>query len=100
MNGQLYVIDTNYVNYAVLFGCGMVNDNKNSHGVWIVSRNRTLSQEYVTKSFDALKRSKIVTKPLAITKQTNCSVSTASTTTKSPVTTTEGNDYDDGFAIF
>jgi hypothetical protein len=81
------VIETNYVNYAVLYGCGLVNGKESSNGVWILGRNQTLPIEYVTKAIEALKRSKIVTKPFIVTNQSNCSF-----VPRSPIQKTDEND--------
>lgn len=86
------------MNFAVVYACGMINGKTSSQSVWIFGRNRTLQQEYITKSLEALKTSKIVFKSLVSTSQNNCSVPLKATTKKTDnVTTTAVSTTTDDF---
>ena len=71
-----------------MYACGMVNGKTSSQSAWILGRNRTLQQEWITKSLDALKTSKIMSKSLITTNQINCTVPLKATTRKVDIVTT------------
>ena len=46
---KYYVIDTDYKNYAIGFGCAYVPYNGKVEVTWVYGRETTLSDEYVNK---------------------------------------------------
>lgn len=82
MEGHLYIIETNYVDFALVYACGMMNRNSSSQMIWILGRNKTLQPEYITKSLEALKASKIVAKSWTKTSHNDCSVVEQNPTTE------------------
>lgn len=54
IDGYIYILDTNFNNYAVVFACGTINKRQNGQMAWILSRSRSLQPEYLSKSLDVL----------------------------------------------
>lgn len=73
VDGFIYILDTNYLNYAVAFACGLINKRQNGQMLWILSRTRSLQQGFLDQAMAALNRSSIQTRSLVASDQTNCS---------------------------
>ena len=71
--GTLFVLDTNYLNYAVIYACGVLN-KVHSQMVWILSRSRSLQAQFLNASLDALKKNNLPVNNLMLSDQSNCPV--------------------------
>jgi len=65
----LIILDTDYVNYAVVFSCAEFFNFTSIHYAWIFSRTRTLSAEFKAKSIQAFTKAEVDTVPLIVTDQ-------------------------------
>ena len=71
-SARFYILDTDYQNYLVGFGCKDVAYMMNMQMAFIWGRERELSEEFVTKAYDVFKSSKISTSELEKSEQSRC----------------------------
>lgn len=69
---SFYVLDTDYKNYLVGFGCKTIGYLVNLQMAFIWSRENSLDDEYITKAYDVFRKYKISTKELQKSEQLNC----------------------------
>jgi hypothetical protein len=67
-----YILDTDYQNYLVGFGCKDVAYMMNMQMAFIWGRERELSNEYISKAYDVFKHNKISTSELEKSEQSRC----------------------------
>jgi hypothetical protein len=68
----LTVVDTDYKNYAVFYGCGTFFGYASVNFAWIYTRQQNASLPIVGKAMDALKRQNIDTDSLLDSVQIGC----------------------------
>lgn len=71
-SAKFYILDTDYDNYLVGFGCKNIAYMMNLQMAFVWGREKELSAEYVAKVFDVLKNNKISTSDLEKSEQINC----------------------------
>jgi hypothetical protein len=73
MNFEFAIIDTDYVNFGVTYGCGKLSGFR-IQLTWILSRTRTLSKSLYNRAINALKQKKLPYKQLKNVTQTSCPI--------------------------
>lgn len=58
IDGYIYVLETNFQNYAVIMACGIVN-KRDGLMVWILGRSSYLTSQYLNRTHEVLKENKI-----------------------------------------
>lgn len=71
-SATFYLLDTDYQNYLVGFGCKDVAYMMNMQMAFIWGRERELSDEYIAKAYDVFKNNKISTSELEKSEQSHC----------------------------
>ncbi|CAG9797460.1 unnamed protein product [Chironomus riparius] len=71
-SATFYILDTDYHNYIVGFGCKDVAYMVNMQMAIIWGRERELSDVYISKAYDVLKNNKISTAGLEKSEQSRC----------------------------
>lgn len=70
LDGILQILDTDYSNYAVILGCGRIRKisfntaSEFGHMVWILSRNQTLNDKYLSLAYETLSKNNLPAKTL------------------------------------
>lgn len=72
VESQYAIIATDYSNWAVTYACGKFA-GFSAKMVWIISRTRTMSQEFMIQAIAALNNQNLPTQQLVPTDQNNCS---------------------------
>ena len=58
IDGYIYVLETNFHNYAVMMACGIIN-KRDGLMVWILGRSSYLRTNYLNRTHEVLKQNKI-----------------------------------------
>lgn len=72
-NGSIFVLDTNYLNYAVVYGCGILNKVQKVNTIWILSRSRTLLPAFQQLVLNSMNLNNLTASKLVQSDQSNCS---------------------------
>ena len=72
VNATLKVVDTDYKNYAVIYSCGDFYEFSSLQYVWIYSRSRNISKNYLDMANSTLNKNHIDTSPLVNSDQSYC----------------------------
>ncbi|KAG5675511.1 hypothetical protein PVAND_005407 [Polypedilum vanderplanki] len=84
LEGFIFILDTDYNNYAVVLGCGSIGKKSvqisttYGHSVWILSRTSSLADSFIARINDTLKQNNL-SLALRKTSQTNCDFITTTT---------------------
>lgn len=71
-SAKFYILETDYQNYLVGFGCKDVAYMVNMQMAFIWGRERELSDDYIVKAYDVFKNNKISTSELEKSDQSRC----------------------------
>ncbi|XP_017465555.1 PREDICTED: apolipoprotein D-like [Rhagoletis zephyria] len=69
-----WVLSTDYVNYSVVYSCQTAGGSSHYTIVWILTREQSPSEEFITKAKDVLTQNGVSLSELVVTDQSNCKV--------------------------
>lgn len=67
-NSNYWIMDTDYDNYAIIYSCKNLSDNKSAEAAWVLSKQRTIKQE-VRFKVDQLVEQYLVRADMRVTEQ-------------------------------
>lgn len=67
-NSNYWIMDTDYDNYAIIYSCKNLSDNKSAEAAWVLSKQRTLKPEVHSK-VDQLVEQYLVRADMRVTEQ-------------------------------
>lgn len=67
-----WVLSTDYKNYTVVWCCRDIPEGGSVQFAWILTRDRTPSEDVVRKAYDVLDRNELSRKPLQKAIQAEC----------------------------